>query len=81
MTNSGGILATWLLGSLSPAPSYRTATITFIVFSVGTLIATVLNMFYLMAQNRRKAELRAVNVRGNEKEGLGDKSAWFEYSL
>lgn len=81
MTNAGGILATWLLGSLSPGPSYKTATVTFIVFSVATLIAAGLNLLYLVAQNRRKEELRAVNAREDEKEGLGDKSAWFVYSL
>ncbi|KAG6862772.1 hypothetical protein C0991_010261, partial [Blastosporella zonata] len=34
ITNMGGILATWLLGTLSPAPHYRNATITLIVFSI-----------------------------------------------
>ncbi|EEB89205.1 hypothetical protein MPER_12722, partial [Moniliophthora perniciosa FA553] len=33
MTNSGGILATWLLGSLSAPPRYTSATITLLVFS------------------------------------------------
>ena len=32
------ILATWLLGSISPAPKYATATITFIVMGICTVI-------------------------------------------
>jgi hypothetical protein len=81
MTNSGGILSTWLLGSLSPAPRYTKATITFIVFSAATIVAAALNLFYLKAQNKKKAEVRAMTSRENEKDGFGDRSAWFVYSL
>jgi hypothetical protein len=81
MTNSGGILATWLLGSLSPPPRYEKATITFIVFSAGALVTAVLNLVYLMSQNKKKAAIRAISTRESEKAGLGDRSAWFIYSL
>jgi hypothetical protein len=81
MTNSGGILATWLLGSLSPPPLYTKATITLLVFSVLMLLFTMGNTYYLWSQNRKKAVIRATMSRGEEKYGLGDRSAWFIYNL
>jgi hypothetical protein len=80
-TNSGGILATWLLGSLSPPPRYINATVTFIVFSVVLIVFAGLNMLYLGWQNQKKAETRAKMTRDEEPAGLGDRSAWFIYSL
>ncbi|KNZ82101.1 hypothetical protein J132_08284 [Termitomyces sp. J132] len=81
MTNSGGILATWLLGSLSPPPLYTKATITLLIFSILMIIFTILNIVFLTFQNKQKAEIRATTSRENEKPGLGDHSAWFVYSL
>ncbi|KAL0573852.1 hypothetical protein V5O48_008093 [Marasmius crinis-equi] len=81
MSNSGGILATWLLGSLSPAPRYTEATITLLVFSVCILIGAALNLAYLTSQNKKKAETRRTMTRVEEKPGLGDRSAWFIYNL
>ena len=81
MTNSGGILVTWLFGSLSPAPLYTKACITMLVFSVGMILFTALNIWYLSWQNKKKAVLRESMSREDEKPGLGDKSAWFIYNL
>ncbi|KIK96332.1 hypothetical protein PAXRUDRAFT_25132 [Paxillus rubicundulus Ve08.2h10] len=46
MTNAGGILATWLLNSLSPAPNYAKATITFVIMSIGMAVFSALNLAY-----------------------------------
>ncbi|KAF5355607.1 hypothetical protein D9757_012906 [Collybiopsis confluens] len=81
LTNSGGILSTWLLGSLSPAPRYTNGTITLLVFSVASGALCVANIFYLLAQNIRKAKTRQSIHREEEKAGLGDRSAWFIYNL
>ncbi|KAL0061215.1 hypothetical protein AAF712_011974 [Marasmius tenuissimus] len=54
MTNSGGILATWLLGSLSPAPEYTSATITLLVFSIGMVVGAAANLAYLSSQNNEE---------------------------
>jgi len=81
MTNSGGILATWLLGSLSPPPRYTKATKLLLIFSVLMAFFSVLNIFYLKRENKKKAEIRAHTPRHQEEPGLGDKSAWFVYSL
>jgi hypothetical protein len=80
-SNSGGILTTWLLGSLSPPPRYTKATITLLVFSVLIAVFTLTNLFYLWSQNRKKAIIRTTTSRADEKKGLGDKSAWFVYNL
>ena len=83
MTNCGGILATWLLGALSAAPSYRAAVVTLLVFQVGILGCAQANLGYLVVRNRGKAEVRAGAVRQGQggREVKGDASAWFEYTL
>ncbi|KAF8559767.1 MFS general substrate transporter [Imleria badia] len=81
MTNAGGILATWLLGSLSPAPKYTKATITFIIMSIGMAVFSAVNLIYLSRENRLKAERRGKMTREEEPAGLGDRSAWFVYNL
>ncbi|KAF8844459.1 MFS general substrate transporter [Paxillus ammoniavirescens] len=81
MSNAGGILATWLLGSLSPAPDYTKATITFIIMSVGMAVFSALNLAYLWRENRLKAEKRKKMAKEEEPVGLGDRSAWFVYNL
>lgn len=81
MTNVGGILATWLLGSLSPAPNYTKATITFIIMSVGMVVLSTATLMYLSRQNRLKARRRQYGTPEDEPKGLGDKSAWFVYNL
>ncbi|KXN86821.1 hypothetical protein AN958_09557 [Leucoagaricus sp. SymC.cos] len=81
LTNSGGILATWLLGSLSPPPRYTKATITLLVFSIMMAVFSALNWWYLWDQNRKKRAIRQTMTRSQEDPRLGDKSAWFEYNL
>ncbi|KAJ8691717.1 hypothetical protein PTI98_011258 [Pleurotus ostreatus] len=81
LTNMGGILSTWLLGSLSAAPRYTKATIVLLVFSIGLGVAAGLNVLYLWMQNKKKAELRATITKEEEPAGLGDRSAWFIYIL
>ena len=50
-TNSGGILATWLLGFLSPAPKYHKASLTLLIFSIILLVVSIINLFYLKHRN------------------------------
>ena len=77
----GGILSIWLLGFLSPAPNYASATITFIAMSIGMVVLSTANLAYLWRQNRLKAMERQRMKKAEEPEGLGDRSAWFIYSL
>jgi predicted MFS family arabinose efflux permease len=81
MAELGGIVATWLLGSLSPAPNYTSATVTFIAMSVCMVVLSTVNLAYLWRQNSLKAKMRQKMRKEEEPEGLGDRSAWFLYSL
>ncbi|KAJ6630309.1 major facilitator superfamily domain-containing protein [Mycena sp. CBHHK59/15] len=54
MTNSGGILATWLLGSLSPAPKYTKATKILLIFSVLMGVFALLNIVHLTRETGRR---------------------------
>ncbi|KAH7889364.1 major facilitator superfamily domain-containing protein [Phlebopus sp. FC_14] len=81
MTNSGGILATWLLGSLSPAPDYTKATVTSIIMCIGMVVFSAINIAYLLRENRAKIVKRRTMSKEEEPEHLGDRSAWFVYSL
>ncbi len=80
-TNSGGILATWLLGTLSQGPRYLLATRVMLIFSVLMVVFIALNILYLWDQNKKKAAFRMASTPEQERPGLGDKSAWFIYSL
>ncbi|KAJ3743234.1 major facilitator superfamily domain-containing protein [Lentinula detonsa] len=81
LANSGGIVATWLLGSLSPAPRYTKATITLLVFSLLAALFCALNLLYLRVQNGKKADRRKTMSREDEEPGLGNHSAWYIYNL
>ena len=81
VTQVGGILATWLLGYLSPAPDYTVATVTFIVMSIIIVLFSVVNLVYLRRENQLKAKRRAGMNKEDESDGLGDRSAWFIYNL
>ncbi|OAX36211.1 MFS general substrate transporter [Rhizopogon vinicolor AM-OR11-026] len=81
MTNAGGILATWLMGSLSPAPNYTKATLTNLIMSIASCVLACVNLAYLWRQNRLKAERRQLMTQADEPEGMGDESAWFVYKL
>ncbi|OCH86142.1 MFS general substrate transporter [Obba rivulosa] len=83
MTNSGGILATWLLGTLSPAPKYTKASITFLIFQVGVLFAALVTLLYVNEQNKRKAKLRSAGLcqEAEPKAIMGNDSVWYHYVL
>jgi hypothetical protein len=82
MTNVGGILATWLLGSLSAPPRYTRAGVTLLVFQVGIFVCAVGNIVFLSLRNASKRRARAeLGDRRAEVQGMGDESAWFEYKL
>lgn len=81
MTSAGAILSTWLLGSLSAPPDYTKAVVTFIIFAVLQLVCVVANLAYCMWQNKLKQEQRLRITEEEELRGLGDKSAYFVYSL
>lgn len=82
MTNTGGILSTWLLGALSPPPRYTKASVTLLIFQIGILVFTSLNIVLVVFRNREKRARRSALVtRAAELPGLGDESAWFEYTL
>ncbi|OJA15235.1 hypothetical protein AZE42_07981 [Rhizopogon vesiculosus] len=81
LTNAGGILSTWLMGSLSPAPNYTKATITNLIMSIAACVLACVNLAYLWRQNRLKAERRQLMTQADEPEGMGDESAWFVYKL
>ena len=80
-TQVGGILATWLLGYLSPPPDYTVVTITFIVMSIIMVLFSVVNLVYLRRENQLKAKRRERMNKEDEPDGLGDRSAWFIYNL
>ncbi|KAH0578144.1 hypothetical protein H2248_004107 [Termitomyces sp. 'cryptogamus'] len=81
MSNFGGILVTWMFGTLSSPPLYTTATITLFIFSVLSVVITAGTIAYFSFQNRIIAAIRATATREDERPGLGDRSAWFVYSL
>ena len=85
MTNSGGILSTWLLGSLSPAPKYTKGAITLLILSILLLLSALANIFYLIKRNKEKAQARAGGASQEELEGdeklLGDDSVFYDYKL
>ena len=81
MTNAGGILATWLLGSLSKAPDYRKGTTILLIFAIVIVVLSAANIWYLHSENKRKEETRRTTRKEDETPGLGDKSAWFTYVL
>jgi len=82
MTNSGGILSTWLLGTLSPAPKYTKASVTFLIFQVGIFVGALIALFYLKAQNQRKEEILSTGLEDRvEKDGSGNDSPSYLYTL
>ncbi|KAI0764538.1 MFS general substrate transporter [Trametes elegans] len=82
-TNVGAILSTWLLGAISPAPRYTSATITLLVFQIGIILAAGANIAWLSYENRRKARARlaAGSVPPASVVGENDNSIWFEHVL
>ena len=81
MTNSGGILSTWLMGSLSAPPKFTKGTIVMLIFATGIVVGNAINMVYISHQNKLKAKKRETMKREDEPAGLGNNSAWFIYSM
>lgn len=81
MTNLGSILSTWLLGAISPAPKYTSATITLLVFQFGILLASAANVAYLTSENKRKSKAREGATPEGSPAGLPNESIWFKYVL
>jgi len=89
MSNSGGILSTWIF---TKPPRYTTATRINLAFSVAMAFVALANILYLRDQNAKKAMLRAaaastgeanINVGddGYDKKRLGDRHPNFIYTL
>ncbi|KAI6026949.1 hypothetical protein EDC04DRAFT_2929881, partial [Pisolithus marmoratus] len=70
-TISGGILAAWLLGSLSPAPHYTAVTIIFITMSIGQVVFAALNLLHLLQQNHAKADTRLSMAKSGSSQRMG----------
>ncbi|TFK91208.1 MFS general substrate transporter [Polyporus arcularius HHB13444] len=81
MTNLGSILSTWLLGSLSPAPRYTSATITLLVFQIGILLCSVATLGYLSSENKRKERAKSSTVERESEGTMPNESVWFHYVL
>lgn len=80
LTNAGGILSTWLLGSLSPAPRYVEGTKVLVVMSALAAVFAGINLAYLVKENRKKAELRARVEHDRPRAGcIGNDDIWFVY--
>jgi hypothetical protein len=77
-------LSTWLMiGALSKShdDKYTRSRLIFVAFAAGICVTATANLFYLMMQNSKKEKIRATSERKDEAPGLGDRSAWFIYSL
>ncbi|KAG7445485.1 MFS general substrate transporter [Guyanagaster necrorhizus] len=63
MTSAGGILSTWLLGSLSAAPDYTLGTRAMIAFSAAMAMGSAVCLGYFKWMNQRKKTVlgRGVN--------------------
>ncbi|KAK0495821.1 major facilitator superfamily domain-containing protein [Armillaria luteobubalina] len=77
VTSAGGLLSTWLLGSLSTAPGYVLATKVLVAFSGAMLVGSVLCIGYFMWMNWRKRKMTGREV----KEMDGDLAPSFTYLL
>jgi len=87
MSNVGGILATWLLGSISTPPHYRKGTLVLLAFGIFDFLAVIFCMVYFTLSNRGKARVRESipenerEIRILEEKRKGDESAFFIYTL
>ncbi|GLB41450.1 putative major facilitator superfamily protein [Lyophyllum shimeji] len=81
MSNVGAILALWLFGSWSKPPRYTSGTIVLLVSACMMTFLSFCNLLYLRSQNRKKALARQERTKETEATGLGDRSAWFIYTL
>ncbi|KAK0221330.1 major facilitator superfamily domain-containing protein [Armillaria fumosa] len=77
LSNAGGILSTWLMGSLSTAPQYVLGTRVMVAFSGGMAVGSALCLWYFVWMNRKKAKVLEQNVKGMD----GDLAPSFVYLL
>ncbi|KAF9456650.1 major facilitator superfamily domain-containing protein [Collybia nuda] len=82
MTNVGAIIALWLFSTWSKPPRYTTGTIVLLVSACMMAALSLGNFLYLRAQNKNKARVRLLGgTQENEASDIGDRSAWFIYTL
>ncbi|KAK0202234.1 major facilitator superfamily domain-containing protein [Desarmillaria ectypa] len=77
MTSAGGILSTWLMGSLSTAPKYVLGTGVMVAFSGGMTVGSALCLGYFVWMNQRKRMMLGQEVKGMD----GDLAPSFMYLL
>lgn len=83
LTNSGGILSTWLFPT-TEGPDYKRGTTILLGLCIAMMIFTALNMAYLGYHNRRRAAAGGFDKNGPELDDqslLGDKSMHFRFIL
>ncbi|KAK0445887.1 major facilitator superfamily domain-containing protein [Armillaria borealis] len=77
LSSVGGILSTWLMGSLSTAPKYVLGTKVMVAFSGGMAVGSALCLWYFVWMNRKKAKMLEKNIKGMD----GDLAPSFVYLL
>ncbi|KAK0243694.1 major facilitator superfamily domain-containing protein [Armillaria nabsnona] len=77
MTSAGGILSTWLIGSLSTAPKYVLGTRVMMAFSGGMAVGSAMCLGYFVWMNQKKTKVLGQEVRGMD----GDLAPSFLYLL
>ncbi|PBK84168.1 hypothetical protein ARMGADRAFT_612347 [Armillaria gallica] len=77
MLNAGGILSTWLLGSLSTAPKYVLGTRVMIAFNGGIALGSALCLGYFVWMNQKKKKMLGQEIKGMD----GDLAPTFMYLL
>ncbi|KAK0445879.1 major facilitator superfamily domain-containing protein [Armillaria borealis] len=64
MTSAGGILSTWLMGSLSIAPKYVLGTRVMVAFSGGMAVGSALCLGYFVWMNQKKRNMQGQIIKG-----------------
>ncbi|KAK0504501.1 major facilitator superfamily domain-containing protein [Armillaria luteobubalina] len=77
MLSAGGILSTWLLGSLSTPPNYVLGTRVMIAFSGGIALGCASCLGYFVWMNRKKKKMLGQDIKGMD----GDLAPTFVYLL
>ncbi|PBK63057.1 MFS general substrate transporter [Armillaria solidipes] len=77
MTSAGGILSTWLMGSLSTAPKYVLGTRVMVAFSGGMAVGSALCLGYFVWMNQKKRDMQGQVIKGMD----GDLAPSFVYLL